>query len=196
MPPTEQKILTTFLLPPASLPQIISLASFTLLFPRAVQSSPAIRTLYRDLQHQRAQIIDNVSKAIEQEVRRGSAMERAVVRRRRGDERVIEDDEVGIERAQKKKLQLSNSAQISNLPSSHPHSLHSILPPLEAAVEDLEDEIARIDAETEELLNEMKNTVGGLSDLRFGRLANSGIRGQVLEGLERVEGAAATVGAK
>ncbi|KAF7895578.1 uncharacterized protein EAF01_009540 [Botrytis porri] len=190
MPPTEQKILTTFLLPPASLPQIISLASFTLLFPRAVQSSPAIRTLYRDLQHQRAQIIDNVSKAIEQEVRRGSAMERAVVRRRRGDERVIEDDEVGIERA------LSNSAQISNLPSSHPHSLHSILPPLEAAVEDLEDEIARIDAETEELLNEMKNTVGGLSDLRFGRLANSGIRGQVLEGLERVEGAAATVGAK
>ncbi|KAK6602516.1 cnl2 nkp2 family protein [Botrytis cinerea] len=190
MPPTEQKILTTFLLPPSSLPQIISLASFTLLFPRSVQSSPAIRTLYRDLQHQRAQTIDNVSAEIEQEVRRGKAMERAIVRSRRADERVVEDDEVGIERA------LSSTAQISNLPSSHPHSLHSILPPLETAIEDLEDEIARIDAESEELLKEMKNTVGELSDLRYGRLANPGIREQVLEGLERVEGAAAMAGEK
>lgn len=117
-------------------------------------------------------------------------MERAIVRSRRADERVVEDDEVGIERA------LSSTAQISNLPSSHPHSLHSILPRLETAIEDLEDEIARLDAESEELLKEMKNTVGGLSDLRYGRLANPGIREQVLEGLERVEGAAAMAGEK
>ncbi|KAK6597623.1 cnl2 nkp2 family protein [Botrytis cinerea] len=187
MPPTEQKILTTFLLPPSSLPQIISLASFTLLFPRSVQSSPAIRTLYRDLQHQRAQTIDNVSAEIEQEVRRGKAMERAIVRSRRADERVVEDDEVGIERAHSSNIQP---------PIIHPHSLHSILPPLETAIEDLEDEIARIDAESEELLKEMKNTVGELSDLRYGRLANPGIREQVLEGLERVEGAAAMAGEK
>lgn len=37
----------------------------------------------------------------------------------------------------------------------------------------------------------MQNTVGGLSDLRYGRLANGGLRTQVLEGLERVETAAA-----
>ena len=151
-------------------------------------------------------------------------MERAIVRSRRADERVVEDDEVGIERAvslllsfcfffffflnnclpfiskhnstASNKFQLSSTAQISNLPSSHPHSLHSILPPLETAIEDLEDEIARIDAESEELLKEMKNTVGELSDLRYGRLANPGIREQVLEGLERVEGAAVMAGEK
>ncbi|APA16323.1 hypothetical protein SS1G_14342 [Sclerotinia sclerotiorum 1980 UF-70] len=182
MPPTESTILTNFLLPPASLPTIISLQSFTSLFPRSQQSSPAIRTLYRDLQHQRAQLVDKVTANIEQEVRRGKAMERAVVRGRRQDERTAQDDEVDIERA------LFHQTQ--NLPHSIPHSLHSIIPALSSAVEDLEDEIARLDTEAEELVAEMQNTVGGLSDLRYGRLANTGLRAQVLEGLERVEEAA------
>ncbi|KAI9644266.1 hypothetical protein NHQ30_007621 [Ciborinia camelliae] len=183
MPPTEHTILANFLLPPAPLPTIISLQSFTNLFPRSQQSSPAIRTLYRDLQHQRAQLVDTVTAEIEREVRRGKALERAVIRGRRADEKVAQDDEVDIERA-------LHNAPLSNLPTSHPHSLHSILPALSSAVEDLEDEIQRLDAEAEELVKEMQNTVGGLSDLRYGRLANGGLRAQVLEGLERVEGAA------
>lgn len=109
-------------------------------------------------------------------------MERAVVRGRRQDERTAQDDEVDIERA------LFHQTQ--NLPHSIPHSLHSIIPALSSAVEDLEDEIARLDTEAEELVAEMQNTVGGLSDLRYGRLANTGLRAQVLEGLERVEEAA------
>ncbi|QSZ33394.1 hypothetical protein DSL72_002982 [Monilinia vaccinii-corymbosi] len=177
-PPTEHKILTHFLLPPAPLPAIITLHSFSALFPRALQSSPQIRTLYRDLQHQRAHTVDSVTAEIEREVRRGAAMARAVAQRRRQDARVLplQDDEVDVERA--------------NLPTSHPHSLHSIIPALSAAVEDLEDEIQRLDAEAEELLAEMQGTVGGLSDLRYGRLANAGLREQVLEGLARVEQAA------
>lgn len=99
MPPTEQKILTNFLLPPAPLPTIITLQSFIALFPRSQQSSPHIRTLYRDLQHQRAQLADSVTAEIEREARRGKAIERAVARGRRQDERVVQDDEVDVERA-------------------------------------------------------------------------------------------------
>jgi len=58
---------------------------------------------------------------------------------------------------------------------------------LESAVEDVEDEIRRLDEETETLLEEMRNTVGGLSDLRYGRFENGQLREQVLEGLERLE---------
>ncbi|ESZ92871.1 hypothetical protein SBOR_6734 [Sclerotinia borealis F-4128] len=183
MPPTEHTILTIFLIPPAPLPTIITLQSFTNLFPRSQQSSPAIRTLYRDLQHQRAKLVDTVTTEIEREVRRGKTMERAVVRGRRADERVVQDDEVEIERA-------LTQTPLSNLPTTNPHSLHSILPSLASAIEDLDDEIQRLDIETQELVVEMQNTVGGLSDLRYGRLANAGLSMQVLEGLERVEGAA------
>ncbi len=75
----------------------------------------------------------------------------------------------------------------SNLPILKPHTLTSILPELESAVEDVEDEIRRMDEEAETLLEAMRNTVGGLSDLRYGRLANGQLREQVLDGLERLE---------
>jgi centromere-localized protein 2 len=58
---------------------------------------------------------------------------------------------------------------------------------LESAAEDVEDEIRRLDEEAETMLEEMRNTVGGFSDLRYGRLANGQLREQVLEGLERLE---------
>lgn len=70
---------------------------------------------------------------------------------------------------------------------SKPHTLTSILPELESAVEEVEVEIRRLDEEAEGLLAEIQSTVGGLSDLRYGRLANGKLREQVLEGLERLE---------
>lgn len=63
----------------------------------------------------------------------------------------------------------------------------SILPEMSSAADDIEEEIQRLDEEAEALLAEMKGTVGGLSDLRYGRLANGELREQVLEGLERLE---------
>jgi centromere-localized protein 2 len=60
---------------------------------------------------------------------------------------------------------------------------------MEGAVEDLEDEIRRLDEEAETLLHDMMSTVGGLSDLRYGRLANGQLRDQVLEGLKNLENA-------
>jgi centromere-localized protein 2 len=75
----------------------------------------------------------------------------------------------------------------SNLSTSKPHTLTSILPELEGAAEDVEEEIRRLDEEAETLLEEMRSTVGGLSDLRYGQLANGELREEVLEGLSRLE---------
>jgi centromere-localized protein 2 len=58
---------------------------------------------------------------------------------------------------------------------------------METAVEDVEDELHRLEEEAEALLEQMRGTVGGLSDLRYGRLANGQLRAQVLEGLNRLE---------
>jgi len=99
MAPTEATILSTFLLTPAPLTAIISLKTFTELFPRAQQSSPQIRALYRDLQHQRARLTDAVAHNIIVEIKRGNAQRRAVLKSRRQDAREEQDDEVDIENA-------------------------------------------------------------------------------------------------
>ena len=99
MAPTEATILSAFLLPPGPLPSIISLKAFTELFPRSQQSSPQIRSLYRDLQHQRARLVDAVARNITTEVKRGNTQRRAVVRARKAAGREEQDDEVDIENA-------------------------------------------------------------------------------------------------
>jgi centromere-localized protein 2 len=99
MPPTEATLLSAFLLPPAPLPAIISLNSFTKLFPSSQQSSPQIKVLYRDFQQQRARLTDAVTRNIVAEVKRGNAQNRAVVRARREAEKEEQDDEVDVETA-------------------------------------------------------------------------------------------------
>ncbi|KAL3427183.1 cnl2 nkp2 family protein [Phlyctema vagabunda] len=181
MAPTEETILSTFLLPPAPLPAIISLKAFSEYFPKAQQSSPVVRVLYRDLQHQRARLVDAVTRDIVTEAKRGNVQRRAVIQTRRAAERTELDDEVEVEQAL--------FGQTSNLPFFKPHTLKSILPDLESAVEDVEDEVRRLEEEAEALLLEMKSTIGNLSDLRYGRLANGKLREQVLEGLQSLESA-------
>jgi len=61
--------------------------------------------------------------------------------------------------------------------------LQSVLPELESTVANLESEIKRLDEEEAELRQSLKQTVGSMSDLRYGRLANSKLPEQVLESL-------------
>ncbi|KAH8599129.1 Cnl2/NKP2 family protein-domain-containing protein [Bisporella sp. PMI_857] len=180
MSPTESTLLQSFLLTPAPLPSIISLSRFTSLFPKPQQSSPHIRTLYRDLQLSRARITDQVERNIQQEVKRGNA-QRRVVRRSRREREEEGDDEALIEQ------QLFG--QTSNLPASNPHSLTSIIPAMESAVEDVDDEVRRMEEEIAQLEEEIRATVGSLSDLRYGKFMNKELREQVLEGLGRLESA-------
>lgn len=98
MAPTESKILSNYLLVPAQLPAIISLQEFIALFPRSMQSSSQIRSLYRDLQSQRNALVDAVSADIETETKRGRAQRRAFIKEKRNAESQEYDDEIEIER--------------------------------------------------------------------------------------------------
>ncbi len=98
MAPTEEKILSTFLLPPAPLQSIISLKAFTALFPRAQQSSPQIKVLSRDLQRQRAHVTDTIGHNVAVETKRGIAQRRAVVKARKELDKAEQDEEVQVEK--------------------------------------------------------------------------------------------------
>lgn len=99
MAPTEQTILTAFLLAPSSLTTIFTFQSFQALFPRTQQSSPEVKRLYRALQHRRALVTDSVAQNIDDEVERGNSQRRAVVRARRAAEKQEPDEEVAVENA-------------------------------------------------------------------------------------------------
>lgn len=99
MAPTESTILANYLLVPAQLPAVVSLKEFTDLFPRAQQSSPLVKRLYRDLQLQRNALIDAVASNIETEAKRAKALRREVLRAKREAEDHEIDDEIDIERA-------------------------------------------------------------------------------------------------
>lgn len=73
------------------------------------------------------------------------------------------------------------------MPNDRKHSLATIVPELENAAEDAEAEIRMLDEEEAKLLQRVRQTVGGLSDLRYGRMSNSQLREEILEGLKNVE---------
>lgn len=103
MAPTEAAILHSYLILPSRLPTIISLQEFTSLFPKSQQSSPYIRSLYRDLQQQRNVIVDAVSDSIDAEVKQAKAIRRTMIKTKKEGEREEQDDEIEIERAVSRK---------------------------------------------------------------------------------------------
>ncbi|KAK4162186.1 centromere-localized protein 2 [Cladorrhinum sp. PSN259] len=179
-PPSEQKILTDYLLIPSQLPSIISLSEFTALFPKSLHSSPQIRTLYRDLQSQRNKTIDAVAQEIQVESKqRGKALRRHILSlktrhsQENNQDEVDDDDELEIER-------MLGSVPKNQTPK---HDLHSIISGLEDAINELESQLQLHKEEEASLLASVKQTVGGMSDLRYGRLANPKLPDQILEGL-------------
>lgn len=67
------------------------------------------------------------------------------------------------------------------------HNLNSIVPELDTSAEELEATIQHLEREEAELLQEIKQTVGGMSDLRYGRFSNSQLGKQVIDGLQAVQ---------
>lgn len=99
MPPTDEStILTTYLLQPAPLTAITTLDQFRALFPPSAPPA-ALRSLFRDLQAQRAAITHDVARSITAEAARGAAMRREVVRVGRAQDSGEVDGEVEMERA-------------------------------------------------------------------------------------------------
>lgn len=99
MAPTEDEILTNYLLQPAPLTSIVTFDQFKALFPRQLQNSQQLRTLFRDLQAQRGNLVDTVSASIEVEAQRGQAMRRQVLQQQRQADKEEVDGEIEIERA-------------------------------------------------------------------------------------------------
>jgi centromere-localized protein 2 len=58
---------------------------------------------------------------------------------------------------------------------------------MEGAVGELEAELQLLEEEEAALLASVRQTVGAMSDLRYGRLANSQLPEQVLDGLGNLE---------
>lgn len=64
------------------------------------------------------------------------------------------------------------------------HNIHSIVPELDSAVEELDAAIHDLEQVEIELKEAIQQTVGNMSDLRYGRLSNGQLRNQIIEGLE------------
>ncbi|KAH7192085.1 Cnl2/NKP2 family protein-domain-containing protein [Fusarium flagelliforme] len=180
MAPTEAELLANYLIQPSTLTAITTLEQFKALFPRPLQSSPQVRSLFRDLQAQRADVLDQVAENIADEAKRGLAMRREVVRAKREAEREDIDAEIEIERA------LFGDASGA---ASAKHTLHSVIPELEGAAGALEAEIEKLQEEEAALLESVQQTVGALSDLRYGKFSNGQISDEVIGGLKNVEAA-------
>ena len=91
MASAESSILTSFLLAPASLPSVLTLAEFKNLFPRSYHSHPHILVLYRELQHRRALVTDRISQDVAAEVKRGEGVRRQLAKTRRRAEHASGD---------------------------------------------------------------------------------------------------------
>ncbi|GAO16655.1 uncharacterized protein UV8b_00781 [Ustilaginoidea virens] len=178
MPPSESDILSHYLLLPAPLTAITTLDQFRTLFPRSWQPSPQIARLFRDLQAQRNQVLDNVTGNIGIEARMGAAMKREVLRAMLEEERGYFDAEIEIERALFGNASGAKSAK---------HTLRSVLPELQGAAGAMEVEIEKLQEEEEQLIVSITQTVDGLSDLRYGKLSNAELKSQVLEGLANLD---------
>ncbi|KAK1672038.1 Cnl2/NKP2 family protein [Colletotrichum godetiae] len=179
MAPTEAAILHNYLTVPAQLPSAITLEEFTELFPKPHRANPQIRSLYRDLQHQRRAIVDMVTENIENEEKNGRIIKREIARVRKRAKAEDADQELEIERA----LFGVAGAQDPK------HTINSIVPEMDTAIADLEAEIRELEAQEAKLTESVKQTVGSMSDLRYGRLANPKLGEDVIQGLKSVQDA-------
>lgn len=189
MAPSEESILSNFLLSPAPLPTVLSLQKFTELFPKRLRGHPHIRTLYRELQHVREHDMDRVNENIDKETQQGER-QKAELRKARlatGVEAANADEQREID------VDLHLFGQ-NTTEQEHFHSNDSLLDEMEAACANIEREIEDVDREAEALLSELRTTVGNLSDLRYGKLqgpagTESSLGEEAIRGLENLENA-------
>lgn len=188
MAPSEESILSNFLLSPAPLPTVLSLQKFTELFPKRLRNHPHIRTLYRELQQVREHDMDRVNENIDHEIKQGE-QQKAELRKatlaRGVDANNDEQREVDMD------VQLFQ--QVFGGPEDY-HTVPSLLDSMESARATIESEIADLDNEAKQLIKELQTTVGDLSDLRYGKLqgppgTTNNVADEAIKGLQNLEDA-------
>ncbi|KAF8471969.1 Cnl2/NKP2 family protein-domain-containing protein, partial [Kalaharituber pfeilii] len=173
---TELSILTSFLLSRAPLTDIITLKSFTDLFPREKRSNPQVKLLYRKLQLIRAQTCDRVRRNVELEVVQGKRQRKRAFEAGRSKSLAATMDELSGDTMMGVEL-FGTSNYEPVLP------LKELLLQMEDAAEELAAEERRLEADCNRLLEEMQTWVGDLSDLKYGKFSTPGIQGKVIEQL-------------
>lgn len=191
---SETSILQSYLLPPASLSNIMSFSQFQQLFPASNRSHPHIKTLYRDLQFLRSVDADVVRENIGVEVQKSAGLRRELLRglqaerrpeaahgrkrKRPGNE---ERTEPGVEEA----IDVQLFGPLGMVPKhDRYHDAESLFAEMEAACEALEREGDSSQQEADASLSSMQETVGNLSDLRYGKFAKMA-GSEASDGLEK-----------
>ncbi|KAJ5205864.1 Kinetochore subunit NKP2 [Penicillium cf. griseofulvum] len=187
MAPSEESILSNFLLSPAPLPTVMSLQKFTELFPKRLRTHPHIRTLYRELQQVREQDMDRVNESIDNEIKQGEK-QRAELRKA-----ILA---TGVEASNSEQREMDMDLHLfgqphTTLPGDY-HSVASLLAEMEAASANIEQEIAGIDQEAAKIVAQLNTTVGDMSDLRYGKLQGPAgtaedVAGEAIKGLQNLE---------
>ncbi|OJZ87584.1 hypothetical protein ASPFODRAFT_59978 [Aspergillus luchuensis CBS 106.47] len=163
MAPTESSILGNFLLSPAPLPTIMSLQQFTELFPKRLRSHPHIRALYRELQELRENDMDLVNGNIDKEVRQGET-QKAELRKS-----VTKTGVDGLSSSDQREMDMDVQL-FGQTSSSDYHSPSSLLDAMEKAISDIDRQVSETDEEATAILTMLNNTVGEMSDLRYGKM--------------------------
>ena len=189
MAPTEELILSNFLLSPAPLPTVLSLQKFTELFPKRLRNHPHVRTIYRELQQIREHDMDQVNGNIDQEIQQGEHL-KAELRKASlatGVEAVNQEEQREIA------LDFHLLGQRPTDAEDY-HSVVGLLAEMEASCATLEREIADSEREATRILEDLKTTVGDLSDLRYGKLQgptgpSNSLVDETIQGLQNLEDA-------
>ncbi|KAF2130816.1 hypothetical protein P153DRAFT_395238 [Dothidotthia symphoricarpi CBS 119687] len=179
----EAKLLSDFLLTPASLRDFMTPRQFADIFPQAHRANPAVQDLYRELHRLRDKDVDLVRHAIAHEVKRSKQLRREYAKeRRRADDATV----AGLD-----SVALQMEEEFSGDSRKTPHSLHTVHSSIDEACTTLEAQIADMEQENQTALSEVQEAVGALSDLRHGRFAQSAggedIGQEVLATLKRLE---------
>jgi centromere-localized protein 2 len=182
----------------------MSFSQFQQLFPASNRSHPHIKTLYRDLQFLRSVDADVVRENIEGEVRKSAGIRRDLLRglqadrkpdivqaRKRKRDGNEERTDPGIEEA----IDVQLFGPLSMLPKpDRYHDAESLLAEMEAACEALEREGDLSQQEADTALSNMREIVGNLSDLRYGKFAkmagseaSDGLEKSVVQSLKALE---------
>ncbi|KAL1969525.1 hypothetical protein VTN77DRAFT_8963 [Rasamsonia byssochlamydoides] len=190
MAPSEESILSNFLLSPASLPTIITLQKFTELFPKRLQSHPQIKVLYRELQELRSQDMDLVSENISKEVKRGAKQKADLLKALKASG----IDGMNVNEHREMDLDLQLFGQASNKPADAFHTFPNLLSEMERACATLEREISAAEKDAATTLEELRKIVGEMSDLRYGKLNKPGMTAEefvseTIRGLRSLEDA-------
>ncbi|KAJ5545032.1 Kinetochore subunit NKP2 [Penicillium sp. DV-2018c] len=188
MAPTEESILSNFLLSPAPLPTVMSLQRFTELFPKRLRGHPHIRAIYRELQQVREQDMDRVNESIDNEIKQGEK-QRAELRK------AILTSGVEASNSEEQREVDMDLHMFGQPPPSVPgdyHSVTSLLAAMETASANIENEIAGIDREAAGILAQLDTIVGDMSDLRYGKLQGPAgtaedMASEAIKGLQNLE---------